>query len=96
MIGHPQVRLGIWNWDMALAGPTIEYNGQDHRTPLEARWAFVFNLLGISYRSAPISVSLPDGGSFIPSFSLPSMNCSFEAPLAPPTKHERDGLEQNV
>ena len=77
-------------WDMARR-PCIQYNGKAFRTPAEARWAVTFDLLKIPISRADQGV-LPDGGSFIPSFLLPSMKCYFEVCPTTPTKQERDGL----
>jgi hypothetical protein len=53
---------------MARRSATIEYNGNAFRTPLEARWAVVFDLLKIPYQPIPVKVLLPDNERFIPSF----------------------------
>jgi hypothetical protein len=48
------------------------YAGHRFRSRLEARWAIVFDQLGITWRYEPEGFSLSDGLAYLPDFVLPS------------------------
>jgi hypothetical protein len=48
------------------------YDGHLFRSRLEARWAFVFNYMGVPYQYEPEQFTLPDGRGYIPDFFLPA------------------------
>lgn len=50
------------------------YNGNYYRSRLEARWAVMFDLLGIKYQYEPIGYVLSNGVCYLPDFYLPDFN----------------------
>lgn len=48
------------------------YKGYRFRSRLEARWAVFFDALGIEWEYELEGYDLPDGGSYLPDFYLPS------------------------
>ncbi|GAA1840941.1 hypothetical protein GCM10009836_20340 [Pseudonocardia ailaonensis] len=55
------------------------YAGHRFRSRLEARWAVVFDQLGITWRYEPEGFILSDGSTYLPDFVLPSDGWTVEA-----------------
>jgi hypothetical protein len=50
------------------------YNGYRFRSRLEARWAVLFDTLGIPYQYEPQGFQLSDGTYYLPDFYLPTLD----------------------
>lgn len=55
-----------------------EYNGRKFRSRLEARWAVLFDDLGIDYVYEPQGIEFEDGTKYLPDFYLPELKAWFE------------------
>ena len=64
-----------------------EYNGLKFRSRLEARWAYLFDLLDIKYEYEKEGYELPSG-RYLPDFWLPQLKCWVEIKGETPNKTE--------
>ena len=69
------------------------YNGYRFRSRLEARWAIVFDVLGIRYEYEPEGFEL-EAGPYLPDFRLPDLKCWVEVKGPEPTKEEEAKASQ--
>lgn len=65
------------------------YNGVTYRSRSEARWAYVFDGLGLKHMYEPQVVDTPHG-KYLPDFYLPTQGCWIEVKGPHPTWLERD------
>jgi hypothetical protein len=56
--------------DLSRAGRAVRYNGTIYRSVTEARWAIFFTFLEIEFEYEPETISLDNGQSYLPDFSL--------------------------
>lgn len=70
----------------AGALPTV-YRGNQFRSRLEARWAIVFDLIGVPWQYEPEGFALPSG-NYLPDFWLPTIKNYFEVKGVEPTERE--------
>ncbi len=64
-----------------------EYNGLKFRSRIEARWAYVFDLLGVKYEYEKETYELP-AGAYLPDFWLPQMERWVEIKGVAPNERE--------
>ena len=55
-----------------------EYNGYLFRSRLEARWAVLFDALGVEYEYEKIGLELIDGTKYLPDFFIPNAKMFIE------------------
>lgn len=53
-----------------------EYKGYRFRSRLEARWAVIFEWLGVEWRYEPQGYQLESYGCYLPDFKLPNFNAT--------------------
>lgn len=70
-----EVGQGLTNKPKAIQ---TEYNGRKFRSRLEARWAVLFDDLGIDYVYEPEGFEFEDGTKYLPDFYLPELEAWFE------------------
>jgi hypothetical protein len=66
-----------------------KYAGVQFRSRLEARWAVVFDELGLAWEYEKEGYCFDDGTFYLPDFYLPDLNCWFEVKGNPPTDEEK-------
>lgn len=75
-----------------IAAKETYFNGIKFRSRIEARWAVLFDAIGITYQYEPEKFNLPNGDVYIPDFYLPNMNPGpgvyFEVKGKPPSEEE--------
>ena len=65
------------------------YNGTVYRSRSEARWAILFDSLGLKFMYEPQVVETPLG-RYLPDFFLPTQSCWIEVKGPHPTQQEKD------
>lgn len=74
-------------------GRVTEYNGIVFRSQLEARWAIIFDDIGIPYSYEPESFEVDSGLWYVPDFWLPEQQVWIEIKGRPPNmKEERKAI----
>lgn len=64
------------------------YNGHRFRSRTEARWAVLFDHLGVKYEYEPEGYVLEDGTRYLPDFWMPAEDCFFEVKGVEPSDEE--------
>lgn len=77
---------------MTVTAKPTRYKGHLFRSRLEARWAIVFEQMGIAYQYEAEGFDLPSGRSYLPDFWLPGLNTFVEIKAGAPSKAEKSKL----
>lgn len=73
---------------MSIKAIQTQYNGYHFRSRLEARWAVMFDFLGIKYQYEPEGYHLENGEYYLPDFYIPELDIFIEIKATAPTLAE--------